>query len=67
MKLPDIVFFKFIKQYPRVSVLFGLILLVIFLLLPGSLEKRVKFLILSVVLGFFAALCAKYFLARRKS
>lgn len=67
MNLPNTVFFKFIKQYPRVSIALGLIILVILLFLPGSLEKKIKLLILSAILGFFAALGLKYFLARRKS
>jgi len=66
-KLPNTAFFRFIKQYPRVSIFIGLVLLIIFLLLPASLGRKIKMLLLSVLLGFFVALGIKYFLFRRKN
>lgn len=66
MKLPDIAIVRFIKQYPRVSILIGVLALIIFLSLPGSLDKKVKFILSSALLGFLVAIGVKYYLARRK-
>ncbi|MBU1112804.1 MAG: hypothetical protein KKH93_02870 [Candidatus Omnitrophica bacterium] len=66
LKLPETTFFNFLKQYPRISSLVGLILLVMLLSLPISLKAKFRVVVVSAVLGFSIALGMRYFLTRRK-
>jgi hypothetical protein len=65
MKLQKNPIYKFIKRYPRISILTTIILFIIIALLPISLEEKILLPIRTLVIGFIFALGWWYFKATR--
>jgi len=55
MKVSEVKLIKFIKQYPRVSFLFFIIIFLIVCFQPMSLEQKIMVPIKGVVIGFIIA------------
>jgi hypothetical protein len=68
MKLQKNPIYRFVKQYPRISTLTAIIILIIIASLPISLEEKILLPIRALIIGFIFALGWWYFKAtRRKS
>ena len=65
MRLQKTPIYKFIKKYPRISILTTIILFIIIISLPISLKEKVLLPIRALVIGFIFALGLWYFKATR--